>query len=230
RWLHSVEIRAGLSSVWSEMNMCGTFLGPSQTGEIHTIECETRPLLNASCVTVKIVRPNYITDDTNAIGGKNALMVNLALGKTVASSSLYPYPPYTNVKKKSAIDGKTEFTDNSLLFHTDFELYPWLTEDLGTLSIVKNVILYTRSDGHGRWLHSVEIRARKSEMNMCSTFLGPSQTGEIHTIECETRPLLYGSYVTVKIVCPNYITDDHMAIGGKNALCLREIVVNGLYA
>ncbi|XP_062596790.1 uncharacterized protein LOC134258272 [Saccostrea cucullata] len=159
-------------------------------------------------------------------------VVNLALGKTVSGSSLFPFPPYSNVSH--AVDGRTEFTDISLLFHTDFELYPWLTVDLGTLSIVKNVILYTRSDDHGRWLHSVEIRAGNSsiwsEMNICGTFLGPSQTGEIHTIECETRPLLYGSYVTVKIVRPNYITDDPMAFGGRNALCLREIVVNGLHA
>ncbi|XP_062607779.1 uncharacterized protein LOC134269594 [Saccostrea cucullata] len=122
------------------------------------------------------------------------------------------------------------------LFHSDFELYPWLTVDLGALSIVKNVVLYTRSDDHGRWLHSVEIRAGNSsvwsEMNMCGRFLGPSQTGEIQTIECDTRPLLhvYGSYVTVKIVRPNYITDDPSASGGKNALGFREIVVNGLYA
>ncbi|XP_061179027.1 uncharacterized protein LOC133187624 [Saccostrea echinata] len=155
---------------------------------------------------------------------------NLALGKNVSVSTIYPYPPYSD--PSNAVDGRTGFADSGLLFHTDFELYPWLTIALGTLSIVKNVILHNRSDGHGRWLHNVEIRGGISsvwsEMNTCGTFVGPSQTGKIHTIECGARPLLNVLYVTVKIVRPNYITDDWNARDGKNALGLEEVVVNGL--
>ncbi|XP_062607097.1 uncharacterized protein LOC134268872, partial [Saccostrea cucullata] len=117
--------------------------------------------------------------------------------------------------------------------HSNYELHPWLTIALGKISIVNNVVLYNRNDGYGRWLHSVEIRvgvsSAWSEMETCGTFDGPSQTGLIHTIKCEKQPALYGSYVTVKIVRPNYITDDVNAHDGKNALVLKEVVVNGYY-
>ncbi|XP_061179026.1 uncharacterized protein LOC133187623 [Saccostrea echinata] len=158
-------------------------------------------------------------------------VVNLALGKSVSVSSIYPYPPYSD--PSYAVDGRTGFTDIGLLFITDFELYPWLTIALGTRSIVKNVIIYNRNDTNGHWLHNVEIRGGISsvwsEMNTCGTFVGPSQTGKIHTIECEARPLLYVSYVTVKMVRLNYITDDWNARDGRNSLAIKEVVVNGLY-
>lgn len=73
RWLHSVEIRVGNSSVWSEMTTCGTYPGPSETGDIITVEC--RPSRYGRYVTLKIVQLNYITDDSNAKNGNNALVL-----------------------------------------------------------------------------------------------------------------------------------------------------------
>jgi hypothetical protein len=55
------------------MNHCERYVGPSVTGAIHVMEC--RQLMSGKFVTVKIVETNYITDDTNAIGGKNAMMI-----------------------------------------------------------------------------------------------------------------------------------------------------------
>lgn len=72
RWLHSVEIRVGNSSVWSEMTTCGTYPGPSETGDIIVVEC--RPSRYGRYVTLKIVQLNYITDDSNAKNGNNALV------------------------------------------------------------------------------------------------------------------------------------------------------------
>ena len=66
-----------------------------------------------------------------------------------------------------------------------------------------------------------------SEMTTCGTYQGPSETGDIITVEC--RPSRYGRYVTLKIVQLNYITDDWNARNGNNALVLEEVVVNGLY-
>uniref|UniRef100_A0A8W8M3B6 F5/8 type C domain-containing protein n=1 Tax=Magallana gigas TaxID=29159 RepID=A0A8W8M3B6_MAGGI len=71
RWLHSVEIRVGNSSVWSEMTTCGTYPGHSETGDIIVVEC--RPSCYGRYVTLKIVQLNYITDDSNANNGNNAL-------------------------------------------------------------------------------------------------------------------------------------------------------------
>ncbi|XP_062602742.1 uncharacterized protein LOC134264456 [Saccostrea cucullata] len=136
---------------------------------------------------------------------------------------------------RCVVDGLIGLNDQ-LVFHSYFELYPWLTIALGQISIVNNVILYNRNDGLGHWLHSVEIRVGMSsswsEMKVCGRFDGPSQTGQNHTIKCETEPALYGTYVTVKIVRPNYITVEESAdaSGGKNALVLQEVVVNGYYA
>ncbi|XP_055999401.1 uncharacterized protein LOC125655298 [Ostrea edulis] len=83
----------------------------------------------------------------------------------------------------------------------------------------------------GRWLHNVEIRVGNpftwSEMELCGLFVGPSQTGKVHTIECGT--LLYGTYVTAKMVELNYISDDLVTSVGKDILVLEEIVVNGLF-
>ncbi|XP_052677045.1 uncharacterized protein LOC128158303 [Crassostrea angulata] len=73
RWLHSVEIRVGNSSVWSEMTTCGTYPGPSETGDIIVVEC--RPSRYGRYVTLKIVQLNYITDDSNAKNGNNALVL-----------------------------------------------------------------------------------------------------------------------------------------------------------
>lgn len=73
RWLHDVETRVGNSSDWSKMSTCGTFVGPSKTGQIHTIECGT--LLAGTIVTAKIVKPNYIKDNPSARGGRNSLVL-----------------------------------------------------------------------------------------------------------------------------------------------------------
>jgi hypothetical protein len=58
--------------------------------------------------------------------------------------------------------------------------------------------------------------------------MGPSVTGGVHLIEC-AEPL-YGKFVTVKIVVPNYITDNPYASGGKNRLALGEVVISGIVA
>uniref|UniRef100_A0A8W8LY88 F5/8 type C domain-containing protein n=1 Tax=Magallana gigas TaxID=29159 RepID=A0A8W8LY88_MAGGI len=73
RWLHSVEIRVGNYSVWSEMATCGTYPGPSETGAIITVECI--PSRYGRYVTLKIVQLNYITDDWNARNVNNALVL-----------------------------------------------------------------------------------------------------------------------------------------------------------
>ncbi|XP_062599671.1 uncharacterized protein LOC134261231 [Saccostrea cucullata] len=156
-------------------------------------------------------------------------VTNLALEKTVSASSTYFSE--NNRRWENAVDGRTRVKNHMLLFHTGYELFPWLSIYLGTeLCVVKSIILFNRIDNHGRWLHDVETRVGNtsnwSQMSTCGTFIGPSKTGEIHIIECKT--LLYGKYVTVKIVKPNYITDDYAARGGKNALVLEEVVVNGI--
>ncbi|XP_061179346.1 uncharacterized protein LOC133187969 [Saccostrea echinata] len=156
-------------------------------------------------------------------------VTNLALEKTVsASSSLFPA---NNKRWENAVDGRTHVMNFNLLFHTGYEIFPWLSINLGTeLCVVKSIILFNRIDNHGRWLHDVEARVGNSsnwpQMSTCGTFIGPSKTGDVHIIECGT--LLYGKCVTVKIVKPNYITDDRAARGGKNALVLEEVVVNGI--
>nr|XP_034306245.1 uncharacterized protein LOC109618795 isoform X3 [Crassostrea gigas] len=116
-------------------------------------------------------------------------------------------------------------------FHTYFEPYPWVTIDLEKISIIRDVVMFNRGDDYGRWLHSVEIRVGNSsvwsEMTTCGTYPGPSETGDIITVEC--RPSRYGRYVTLKIVHPNYFTDDPIARNGNNALVFEEVVINGLY-
>jgi hypothetical protein len=74
-------------------------------------------------------------------------VTNLALGKEVLGSSTGAGgQPWGN-----AVDGRTHVTDFTLLFHTSFELYPWMTVTLGRLSIVKSVTLYNRVDDHGKF-------------------------------------------------------------------------------
>jgi hypothetical protein len=63
-------------------------------------------------------------------------------------------------------------------------------------------------------------------MSICGSFVGPSFTGGVHIIEC--GKLLYGTFVTVKIVQPNIITNDYNARGGKNCLVLEELVIAGI--
>ncbi|XP_055999385.1 uncharacterized protein LOC130047822, partial [Ostrea edulis] len=149
-------------------------------------------------------------------------VTNLALGKPVSGSSL---DQRFKVKFEYAVDGRTRVTDPNLLFHTSFELYPWLTVALGRLSIVKSITIYNRNDGHGEWLHGVETRVGNTidwaQMSTCGTFVGPSVTGGVHVIECEK--LLYGMFVTVKIVKQNNMD-------GKNYLVLEEVVIAGIVA
>ncbi|XP_048742430.2 uncharacterized protein LOC125655933 [Ostrea edulis] len=156
-------------------------------------------------------------------------VTNLALGKAVFGSSNQK-GTYTNKGWQNVVDGRTRVTDFNLLFHTSYELYPWLTVTLGRLSIVKSITIYNRIDGYGRWLHDVETRVGNStdwaQMSTCGTFVGPSVTGGVHVTEC--GKLLYGMFVTVKIVKPNYITDDRNARGGKNCLVLEEVVIAGI--
>ncbi|XP_055999396.1 uncharacterized protein LOC125653607 [Ostrea edulis] len=154
---------------------------------------------------------------------------NLALRKTVNSSSIPPWA--SNTTLQASVDGRTDASSWMELFLTNYEHHPWLTINLGGLAIIKNVLLYNRKDENGRWLHNVEIRVGNSftwsEMEFCGLFVGPSQTGKVHTIEC-VEPL-YGTYVTAKIVELNYILDDLNASGGNNMLVLEEIVVNGFF-
>jgi hypothetical protein len=63
-------------------------------------------------------------------------------------------------------------------------------------------------------------------MNHCATYVGPSVTGAIHVMEC--AQLISETFVTVKIVKKNYITEDSNASGGKNALMFGEVVINGI--
>lgn len=132
---------------------------------------------------------------------------------------------------ENAVDGRTKVRDFNLIFHTGFELYPWLSIALGGVGLVKNITLYNRIDNYGRWLHDVETRVGNSsdwsKMSTCGTFVGPSKTGQIHTIECGT--LLAGTIVTAKIVKPNYIKDNPSARGGRNSLVLEEVVVEGIF-
>ncbi|XP_048743257.2 uncharacterized protein LOC125656707, partial [Ostrea edulis] len=153
-------------------------------------------------------------------------VTNLALGKPVSGSSLLQR---YNVAWEYAIDGRTH---SNLLFHTGYELYPWLTVTLGGLSIVKSMTLYNRNDENGHWLHNVETRVGITtywaQMSTCGTFVGPSVTGGVHVIKC--GKLLYGMFVTVKIVKPNYITGNFHASGGKNSMVLEEVVIAGIVA
>ncbi|XP_048743261.1 uncharacterized protein LOC125656712 [Ostrea edulis] len=156
-------------------------------------------------------------------------VTNLALGKAVFASSYFEYY-FTIESWQNVVDGQTRVSDAGLLFHTDFELYPWLTVTLEGQSIVKSITLYNRSDRNGEWLHGVETRVGNStdwaQMSTCGTFVGPSVTGGVHVIKC--GKLLYGMFVTVKIVKPNYITNDPNASGGKNCLVLEEVVIAGI--
>ena len=74
RWLHNVEARVGNSSDWTKLSSCGTFVGPSDTGQIHVIECGNP--LPGTVVTVKMVKPNYITDEPAAANGVNCLVLD----------------------------------------------------------------------------------------------------------------------------------------------------------
>lgn len=165
-----------------------------------------------------------------AHNGKCYKVLNLAIGKAVFGSSTF-YNRMASEGWENAVDGRTKVRDFNLLFHTGFELYPWLSIALGGVGLVKNITLYNRVDNHGRWLHDVETRVGNSsdwsKMSTCGTFVGPSKTGQIHTIECGT--LLAGTIVTAKIVKPNYIKDDTAARGGRNALVLEEVVVEGIF-
>jgi hypothetical protein len=72
----------------------------------------------------------------------------LALGKTVFASSNFRGD--TSEGWQNAVDGRTRVATIDLLFHTGFELYPWLTITLGKLSVVKSVTLYNRIHGNGK--------------------------------------------------------------------------------
>jgi hypothetical protein len=74
-------------------------------------------------------------------------VTNLALGKEVLGSSTGEGGQHWG----NAVDGRTHVTNFYLLFHTSFELYPWLTVTLERLSIVKSVTLYNRADGYGKF-------------------------------------------------------------------------------
>jgi hypothetical protein len=76
-------------------------------------------------------------------------VTNLALGKKVVGSSLFRIFQ-SNESWQNAVDGQTQVTDVNVLFHTEYELYPWLTVILERLSLVKSVTLYNRADNHGK--------------------------------------------------------------------------------
>lgn len=162
--------------------------------------------------------------------GKCYKVLNVALGKPVFGSSNF-YNRIASEGWENAVDGRTKVRDFKLLFHTGFELYPWLSIALGGVALVKNITLYNRVDNYGRWLHDVEARVGNSsdwsKLSTCGTFVGPSKTGQSHAIECGT--LLPGTIVTAKIVKPNYIQDNPAAQGGKNCLVLEEVVVEGIF-
>jgi hypothetical protein len=82
-------------------------------------------------------------------------VTNLALGKEVVGSSVFKL--LQSKSWENAVDGQTHVTDWKLLFVTDYELYPWLTVNLGRLSIVKSVTLYNRADDHGKSVPATEL-------------------------------------------------------------------------
>uniref|UniRef100_K1QVL9 Uncharacterized protein n=1 Tax=Magallana gigas TaxID=29159 RepID=K1QVL9_MAGGI len=196
-----------------------TLLGDSCSGDDSCPENSVCESGQCSC------NPTYI-----AHSGKCYKVLNLALGKAVFGSSTIPSRKATE-GWENAVDGRTKVRDFNLIFHTGFELYPWLSIALGGVGLVKNITLYNRIDNYGRWLHDVETRVGNSsdwsKMSTCGTFVGPSKTGQIHTIECGT--LLAGTIVTAKIVKPNYIKDNPSARGGRNSLVLEEVVVEGIF-
>nr|XP_022301627.1 uncharacterized protein LOC111109697 isoform X2 [Crassostrea virginica] len=155
---------------------------------------------------------------------------NLALGKAVFGSSNF-YHWYVGEGWENAVDGLTNVREWKKLFHTAYELYPWLSIALGRLALVRSVTVYNRVDNYGRWLHDVEARVGNSsdwtKLSLCGTFVGPSDTGQVHVIEC--GELLSGTIVTVKIVQPNYIKDNPAARGGMNCLVLEEVTVEGVF-
>lgn len=53
---------------------------------------------------------------------------------------------------ENAVDGRTKVRDFNLIFHTGFELYPWLSIALGGVGLVKNITLYNRIDNYGNSL------------------------------------------------------------------------------
>nr|XP_022296792.1 prion-like-(Q/N-rich) domain-bearing protein 25 isoform X2 [Crassostrea virginica] len=155
---------------------------------------------------------------------------NLALGKPVFASSNF-YSWYDGEGWENAVDGLTNITEWKKLFHTGYEVYPWLSIVLGRLALVRSVTVYNRVDNYGRWLHNVEARVGNSsdwtKLSSCGTFVGPSDTGQVHVIECGNP--LPGTVVTVKMVKPNYITDEPAAANGVNCLVLDEVTVEGVF-
>lgn len=78
-------------------------------------------------------------------------VLNLAIGKAVFGSSTFPNRMATE-GWENAVDGRTKVRDFNLLFHTGFELYPWLSIALGEVGLVRNITLYNRVDNHGKSL------------------------------------------------------------------------------
>lgn len=72
----------------------------------------------------------------------------MALGKAVFGSSTMPGRKATE-GWENAVDGRTRVRDFNLIFHTGFELYPWLSIALGGVGLVKNITLYNRIDNYG---------------------------------------------------------------------------------
>lgn len=78
-------------------------------------------------------------------------VLNLALGKAVFGSSTIPSRKATE-GWENAVDGRTKVRDFNLIFHTGFELYPWLSIALGGVGLIKNITLYNRIDNYGNSL------------------------------------------------------------------------------
>ena len=73
----------------------------------------------------------------------------MALGKPVFASSNF-YSWYDGEGWENAVDGLTNITEWRKLFHTGYEVHPWLSIVLGRLALVRSVTVYNRVDNYGK--------------------------------------------------------------------------------
>jgi hypothetical protein len=104
----------------------------------------------------------------------------LALGKAVFASS-NQNGDYSNKGFQNVVDGRTGVTDFKLLFHTSYELYPWMTITLGRLSIVKSVTIYNRVDNHGKFsiINDALIKGKSNVTTLSAITLSCSSYGNV---------------------------------------------------
>ena len=120
------------------------------------------------------------------------------------ASSIYNSNPVYDATK--AIDGNYigDYTGN--IFHTECEANPWLQVELHEASVVSRVTIFNRADCCGDRFRNVEVRVGftkfsegdLSENELCATYAGPGQDGEVISIYCTEG--IKGQYVSVQLM------------------------------